>query len=156
MSTPASRLLAALLLALAAGRASAADAPAVSEPQFSSGWRFEQRSGAAIYGALCAACHMPDGRGARGAAAYPALQGNAKLASAPYLLHMIVNGNRAMPGFGSQLSNEQIAAVASHVRQRFASLPTGEPAINPADVQALRPAPQSSSPSTPAASAVAH
>lgn len=121
-----------------------------AEPRFSSGWRFEQRSGAAIYGALCAACHMPDGQGARGAAAYPALQGNAKLAATPYLLHMIVNGNKAMPGFGRQLSDEQIAAVASHVRQRFGGLDAASAQVKPDEARAVRPAPQ------PPSTAVAH
>lgn len=55
--------LATLLLGPVAALAQAT-APA-AEPRFSSGWRFEQRSGAAIYGALCAACHMSDGRGAK-------------------------------------------------------------------------------------------
>jgi len=153
-------LLSSMLL-LALGRAlaqpaapvsAAASAPA-QEPRFSSGWRFEQRSGAAIYGALCAACHMPDGQGARGAAAYPALQGNAKLAAAPYVLHMIVNGNRAMPGFGAQLSDEQVAAVASHVRQRFGGLDEAAARVLPEHVRALRPPPAQPQ---QAASAVAH
>lgn len=128
-----------------------ATAPA-AEPRFSSGWQFEQRSGPAIYGALCAACHMPDGRGAKGAAAYPALQGNPKLAATPYLLHMVVNGNRAMPGFGSQLSDEQVAAVASHVRQRFGGLSDTAARVTPDEVRALRPAPHPA----PASSAAAH
>lgn len=127
-----------LLLALAPALA---QPPAAAEPRFSSGWRFEQRTGAALYGALCAACHMPDGRGARGAAAYPALQGNPKLAATPYLLHMIVNGNKAMPGFGRQLSDEQVAAVASHVRQRFGGLDEAAARVTPEEVRALRPPP---------------
>ena len=57
-------LLAALpsLAAIAAPADTAA--PAASEPRFSSGWRFEQRSGPALYLALFASCHMPDRRGA--------------------------------------------------------------------------------------------
>lgn len=140
-----------LLSLLALSAAVPAQSQTAAEPRFSSGWRFEQHSGAAIYGALCAACHMPDGRGARGAAAYPALQGNAKLAATPYLLHMIVNGNKAMPGFGFQLSDEQIAAVASHVRQRFGGLDEAAARVQPDEVRALRPPPP-----PPAASAVAH
>ncbi|MCH8857217.1 MAG: cytochrome c [Proteobacteria bacterium] len=144
--------LATLLLGPVAALAQAT-APA-AEPRFSSGWRFEQRSGAAIYGALCAACHMSDGRGAKGAAAYPALQGNPKLAATPYLLHMVVNGNRAMPGFGSQLSDEQVAAVASHVRQRFGGLSEVDARVTPDEVRALRPAPAAAP--AAAASAAAH
>ena len=95
---------------------------------------------------------MPDGRGAKGAAAYSALQGNPKLAATPYLLHMVVNGNRAMPGFGSQLSDEQVAAVVSHVRQRFGGLSEADARVTPDEVHALRPA---SHPAA-AASAAAH
>jgi mono/diheme cytochrome c family protein len=130
--------LLALGLAVAQPQPAQAPAAAVAEPRFSAGWQFDQRSGPAIYGALCAACHMPDGRGARGAAAYPALQGNAKLAATPYLLHMIVNGNKAMPAFGQQLSDEQVAAVASHVRQRFGGLDAASAQVRPEEVRALR------------------
>lgn len=154
MNTTAPRawLLATLLLGPLAALAQAAPAASAPEPRFSSGWRFEQRSGPAIYGALCAACHMPDGQGAKGAAAYPALQGNPKLAATPYLLHMVVRGNRAMPGFGSQLSDEQVAAVASHVRQRFGGLSEAAARVSPDEVRALRPAP---APAPAAAASVA-
>jgi mono/diheme cytochrome c family protein len=136
------RMKALLLSTLALASAAALAQPAGDEPRFSSSWRFEQHSGAAIYGALCAACHMPDGRGAQGAAAYPALQGNAKLVATPYLLHMVVNGNKAMPGFGYQLSDEQIAAVATHVRQRFGGLDEAAARVAPDEVKALRPLPK--------------
>ena len=139
-------LLSTLALTLAAP---ALAQPTSDEPRFSSGWRFDQHSGAAIYGALCAACHMPDGRGAQGAAAYPALQGNPKLAATPYLLHMVVNGNKAMPGFGYQLSDEQIAAVATHVRQRFGGLDEAVARVQPDEVKALRPQPKPPSTALP-------
>lgn len=142
-------LLAALpsLAAIAAPADTAA--PAASEPRFSSGWRFEQRSGPALYGALCAACHMPDGRGAKGAGSYPALQGNPRLAATPYALHMVLNGHRAMPGFGRQLSDEQVAAVLSHVRERFGGLAPEAARVAPAEAAEVRQAAQ-------AGTAVAH
>ncbi|MBB2487884.1 cytochrome c [Mitsuaria sp. WAJ17] len=122
-----------------------ADDPAQGpEPRFSSGWRFEQRSGPALYGALCAACHMPDGRGARGAGAYPALQGNPRLAATPYALHMVLNGHRAMPGFGRQLSDEQVAAVLSHVRARFGGMPPETAGVTPAESAEVRKGQQAS------------
>jgi mono/diheme cytochrome c family protein len=128
----------------------AEDLPAPSaELRFSSGWRFEQRSGPALYGALCAACHMPDGRGAKGAGSYPALVGSPRLAATPYALHMVLNGHRAMPGFGRQLSDEQVAAVLSHVRERFGGLSVDAARVSPAEASQVRQA-------QPASTAVAH
>lgn len=123
-------------LSVPAAATEAASAPA-GEPRFSSGWRSEQRTGPALYGALCAACHMPDGRGAQGAGSYPALQGNPRLAATPYVLHMVLNGHRAMPGFGRQLSDEQVAAVLSHVRERFGGLPPEAARVTPAESAAV-------------------
>ncbi|WP_269632380.1 c-type cytochrome [Pelomonas sp. BJYL3] len=140
---------AALTLLLAAWAACPAlvladEAAPAPEPRFSSGWRFEQRSGPALYGALCAACHMPDGRGARGAGAYPALQGNPRLAATPYALHMVLNGHRAMPGFGRQLSDDQVAAVLSHVRERFGGMPPEAARVTPAESAEVRKGQQAS------------
>ncbi len=133
-----------LLLALLPALALADEPAAGAEPRFSSGWRFEQRSGPALYAALCAACHMPDGRGAQGAGAYPALQGNPRLAATPYALHMVLNGHRAMPGFGRQLSDEQVAVVLSHVRERFGGLAADAARVTPAESAAQRRAQQAS------------
>lgn len=119
------------LLLLLCGGAQAADAPV-----WSKGWRFDQRDGAAIYAALCAGCHMPDGRGAQGAGSYPALAGNAKLASTPYLLTVVLDGSRAMPALGGQLDDGQVAAVAGYVRGRFGGQP--DAAVSPEQVKALR------------------
>lgn len=112
--------------------------PALADegPRFSAGWAFDQRSGPALYAAICAGCHMPDGRGARGAAAYPALAGNARLAATPYLLRMILKGGKAMPAFGGVLDDGQVGAVAGEVLRRFG--PPGTPAIAKDEVAALR------------------
>ncbi|MDM4765471.1 cytochrome c [Pelomonas sp. SE-A7] len=107
------------------------------DAQFSNGWRFQQRDGPKLYASICAGCHMPDGRGASGAASYPALAGNGKLASKEFVLLTVLNGRGAMPAFGWQLDDAQIAAVSSLVRQRF-----GKPdyeATRPEEVKALRP-----------------
>ncbi len=133
-----------LLVAALPALAMAEEPPAGAEPRFSSGWRFEQRSGPALYAALCAACHMPDGRGAQGAAAYPPLQGSPRLAATSYALHMVLNGHRAMPGFGRQLSDEQVAAVLSHVRERFGGLAADAARVTPEESAALRKAQQAS------------
>jgi len=109
---------------------------ALDEPRFSAGWGFDQRSGPALYAAICAGCHMPDGRGARGAAAYPALAGNARLAATPYLLRMILKGGKAMPAFAGVLDDGQVGAVAGEVLRRFG--PPGANPIGKDEVAALR------------------
>ena len=67
--------------------------------------------GETLYKTLCAGCHMPDGKGATGAGTYPALAGNANVEFASYPIHMVVNGQKAMPAFGPMLNNEQVVAV---------------------------------------------
>lgn len=69
--------------------------------------------GAAIYqGHGCSSCHGQAGEGGAG----PALAGNPKLWNDEYVLDQILRGGGGMPSFRHQLSNEQLAAVASFVR----------------------------------------
>ena len=63
---------------------------------------------------------MPDGRGATGAGAYPALVRNAKLEAAGYPVLLVVNGRKAMPDFGRALNDGQVAAATP---MRTASAP---------------------------------
>jgi len=124
----------AVVLATAATSASAAtDIPAAA---LSRGWVFDARDGAALYVAACQGCHMADGRGAQGAGRYPALLGNPRLVAAPYVVRMVLHGNRAMPALGRMLDDAQVAAVATHVQRRWGGLDV--PAITPADVAAQR------------------
>ena len=103
--------------------------------------------GKAIYEQVCQGCHMPEGRGAIGAGNYPALAGNPKAASAPYLAVTILKGRRNMPAFGSDRSqelfvgqswmdDEQVAAVVNYLRTNFGNRYTDP--ISAADVAALR------------------
>jgi len=133
-----SRHMRSALLLLGLSALAALPALALDEPRFSAGWGFDQRSGPALYAAICAGCHMPDGRGARGAAAYPALAGNARLAATPYLLRMIMKGGKAMPAFAGVLDDGQVGAVASEVLRRFG--PPGQSAVDIAndEVAAMR------------------
>lgn len=50
----------------------------------SPGRAYVETDGASLYANVCQGCHMGDGRGAVGAAAYPALAGNADLQSKEY------------------------------------------------------------------------
>ncbi len=73
-------------------------------------------TGAEVYGNVCAGCHMPDGEGAVGAGAYPALAGNPNLEFAEYPIYIVVQGQRGMPGFGDLLTDEQIVAVVEYLQ----------------------------------------
>jgi mono/diheme cytochrome c family protein len=77
------------------------------------------RDGAAIYANVCAACHMPNAKGAAGAGAYPALAANPRLAAVAYPLHVVIHGQKGMPAFGALLSDDQVAAVVTYVRGHF-------------------------------------
>ncbi len=91
--------------------------------------------GAGLYRDHCAACHGDNGEGRRddsGAAAYPALAGSRTLtqASAANLIRIIERGGFApatpghprpygMPPFAGVLDAEDLAALASHLRQSW-------------------------------------
>ncbi|HEX8602734.1 MAG TPA: cytochrome c [Pseudoduganella sp.] len=126
-------LLAAALscLLLAASAAGAADVP-----QMSSGFRFAQKDGKALYAATCQGCHMAKGEGARGAGFYPKLAGNPLVQSPEYIVYRVANGYRGMPAFAGMMDDEQIAAVVTYVRQSFDK--PDAPALTAADVRKLR------------------
>jgi mono/diheme cytochrome c family protein len=145
MRTPLSTLAALAAVALLAagdgpaGAQSATPATAAGDNShgFVSATRFGQRDGAALYAAICAGCHMPNGRGAVGAGMYPALAGNTKLEAAAYPVQVVVNGLRGMPGFATQLDDAQIAAVVNWVRSNLGNDYRADPA-RPEDVRAAR------------------
>lgn len=126
-------LCAGLLFGLAGHAAQAAPV----DHSFSSGFKFQEHDGEALYQGICQGCHMPNAKGAIGAGAYPALAGNPRLASKVYPAYMVVNGNKAMPSFGAMLDDDQIAAVANYVRSHFGNQYTDQ--VTPAEVEALRP-----------------
>ncbi len=86
--------------------------------------------GAAIYGDECSACHTPKGTGIAGL--FPALSGSPAVQSVEptSLIHVVLRGARsvatdgaptgpAMPPFGWLLTDEQVAAVTTFVRQAW-------------------------------------
>jgi mono/diheme cytochrome c family protein len=77
------------------------------------------QTGPELYQHVCQGCHMPGGRGAIGAGAFPALAHNAKLAVSGYPVSMVLNGHGGMPWFNGTLSDAQIAAVVNFVRTNF-------------------------------------
>ena len=122
-----------LSMLLLAGTACAADLDANG---ISDGRGFGQQDGAALYRAICAGCHMPEGQGATGGGSYPALAANPRLASAPYPVITILRGRKGMPGFRYMLSDEQVAAVTNYVRTNLGNRYTD--AVTAADVKPFR------------------
>ena len=119
----------------------------VSDGSFTSAARFMERDGETLYKNICAACHMPNGEGARGAAAYPALARNAKLQAPGYPVFMVLNGRNAMPAFARFLGDAQVAAVVNYVRTHFGN--SYSDLVSPADVTPARPPGSSEAPSDP-------
>jgi len=105
-------------------------APAISEDQVAAIAAPQAQSGAALYAAKCATCHQPGGTGT---ATYPPLVANDVVtADDPKpMIGIIVMGksgpltvagktyNGKMPTWNGQLSNADIAAVASYVRSAW-------------------------------------
>jgi len=81
--------------------------------------------GAALYTQTCAACHQAQGQGLPGA--FPALAGSPIVndSDPETLIRIILQGYdarpefAAMPPFASQLSDEEVAAIATHERSSW-------------------------------------
>jgi mono/diheme cytochrome c family protein len=139
-----SPLRALLICALAAAAATSARAEtsvqyAPGGTYFRANDKFVANTGAEVYDTICAGCHMPQGKGAVGGGAYPALAANKNLASATYLVYTVINGRRGMPPFGNALDDAQIAQVTNYIRSQFGN--AYNDTVTPADVKAARPAP---------------
>ena len=87
-------------------------------------------AGAAMYRDTCSACHAANGEGVSGL--FPALKGSALVQSVnpTTVVRLILNGGNGaataasptgpgMPAFGWKLSDQQVAAVASYVRNAW-------------------------------------
>ncbi|GAB2574209.1 c-type cytochrome [Dyella jejuensis] len=104
-------------------------------------------NGEAIFRSICQGCHMPDAKGAVGAGTYPALAGDPRLVSAPYMAAVILFGRHDMPSFettpasirnyDAKLSDAQIAEVVNYVRTHFGNHYTDS--ISAAEVAAMHP-----------------
>jgi mono/diheme cytochrome c family protein len=106
-------------LALAAVLMTATAQAGESWPTFGNPSMFTEQGGEAIFRSVCAGCHMSDGRGASGAGTYPSLADDPRLAVVGYPIGVVLKGRKAMPPFGSSLTDEQIAAVVTYVRTHF-------------------------------------
>jgi len=117
--------------------AARAQDPAAEGAILSPGRQFAEQGGAAIYANVCAACHQPDGKGASGAGAYPALAGDERLASADYALRVLLEGSNGMPPLGRLMSDDQAADVINYIRTHFGN--DYRDAVTVAAVKSARP-----------------
>lgn len=108
--------------------------PAEAQEIFAGG--YPQQTGEALFKGLCQGCHMPNAQGAVGAGAYPALANNVRLVAAIYPITVVLNGQRAMPDFGDDLTDAQIANVLNYVRTHFGN--HFKDTITPATIAAAR------------------
>lgn len=103
--------------------------------------------GAAIFTQTCATCHMADGGGVP--YMQPSIKGSAWISNPdPQLLLSLILRGAAVLGDAANaydnkmapqdaLSDTEIAAVATYVRQRFAAVPITKP-VTPAEVAIAR------------------
>ncbi len=104
--------------------------------RLTTGYKFYEASGEALYANACQGCHMPDGKGAIGAGAYPSLAGDTNLAAGRYPVSVVVNGQRAMPPLGDMMNDDQVAAVVNYVRSHFGN--NYPDTVGPEEVKAVR------------------
>ena len=112
-------------------------AHAQSAAHFSPAFRFTEQSGEQLFANVCQGCHMPDGKGASGAGAYPSLANDSNLAAGGYPVYIVVRGQRAMPPIGAMMSDAQVAAVVNYVRTHFGN--AYRDAVSADDVKLVRP-----------------
>jgi mono/diheme cytochrome c family protein len=104
------------------------------------------RVGGAIYADECSACHAAKGTGSEGL--FPALSGSPSVQSIEptTLIRVVLRGARsvatdgaptgaAMPAFGWLLTDDQVAAVTTYIRQAWGN---AAPAVTAADVSRAR------------------
>ncbi|MFC3851570.1 cytochrome c oxidase subunit II [Salinispirillum marinum] len=89
--------------------------------------------GQQVYNSFCVACHQTNGQGIPGV--FPALVGSPKVVGLPEdTIEVLVNGVRgsAMQAFGNQLSDVDLASVATYIRNSWSNS-TGD-IVAPIDV----------------------
>jgi len=95
-----------------------AEAPRITtaEPMAATAQKPElMKQGEALFTVNCESCHGSRGEGGAG----PALVGNRKLVDADFVIRQIMYGSRFMPKFGEKLSDKEVAAVATFIRESW-------------------------------------
>jgi len=120
--------------------------PGAPEPAVIPPPQADMAAGAAVYTHACIACHEADGSGSP--RIYPPLPGNANVQSADPLstLRIIIDGAEtvttprapntgSMPAYGEKLSDQEIADVATYIRNSWGN---AAPAVTPAQAAKAR------------------
>ncbi|HLR25136.1 MAG TPA: c-type cytochrome [Fodinibius sp.] len=93
--------------------------------------------GKKLFSSTCTACHQEDGQGMDGMA--PTLVGSKWVVGKPsHLIRILLDGKAGdmnMPAFGDQYSNEELAAIATFVRQAWGNQ---QQPIAPSQVEEVR------------------
>jgi mono/diheme cytochrome c family protein len=71
--------------------------------------------GEPIFTRVCSACHGAAGGGGEG----PALAGNERIASISLIMDQVIRGGAYMPPFGALYNDEQVAGVATYIRNSW-------------------------------------
>ena len=74
--------------------------------------------GAQVFGRICASCHGINGDESL-ASHVVLLANNGRLENQRLVLRRVIHGSGYMPGFGAALSDREVAAVATYVRNSF-------------------------------------
>jgi len=77
----------------------------------------DSTAGESVYTANCVACHAADGTGGVGSD----LTANASALSTREIAEIVIGGQGSMAGFGSTLSDQEIADVTAYVETSFGS-----------------------------------
>ena len=89
--------------------------------------------GQVVFGTSCVSCHDADG----GQGAAPALSGHPSMGARDHIVRQILRGNaeKGMPAFAATLSDHQIAAVATYIRNAWEN---AHGPVTEADVKKVR------------------
>lgn len=87
--------------------------------------------GSEVYSTICAACHGAEGNGGSG----PRLVGRASLENAPDIAGRLIRGFGYMPAFGDKLSDQELAAALTFVRNTWGN---EFGAVTPEEVRSAR------------------
>ncbi|MGQ9511558.1 MAG: c-type cytochrome, partial [Thermaceae bacterium] len=97
--------------------AKTAPPPSAEESQASPIDEALMKKGEQVYQQVCSSCHQANGQGMP--PAFPALAGNASLKDAEMIKNIVKNGRGGMPAVGANLSEEDLKAVATYIRNSF-------------------------------------
>jgi mono/diheme cytochrome c family protein len=111
----ASMLLPQLASAETTAPANETSTPAADQPTVEVDMEAMMTTGRGGFVSNCSSCHGTNGEGDLG----PSLVGNDILADAGTVTDTIINGFSYMPPFGDMLNDQQVAAIATYIRNAW-------------------------------------